>query len=193
MIEVADKNQLEYSIDHKDRIITVSQNWQAFAQENDASLPVVNVIGRSLWDFISDESTRELYKALLRKVRYQGGYVTIPFRCDSPTTRRYLQLQLSADFTGTVYFKSYTLKTEPRSAAKLLDCNEQRSDNEMTICSWCKQIKLGDDFWVDIEFAIDKLSLFNGDGLPELVQSTCTACQQRLVFTLNMQSTHSHR
>ncbi|MBD3196434.1 MAG: hypothetical protein GF317_15350, partial [Candidatus Lokiarchaeota archaeon] len=56
------KNIYKYQIDENDKINCVSENWDKFAEENDAAdlVSKPQVLNRPLWDFISDRETRHL-------------------------------------------------------------------------------------------------------------------------------------
>jgi len=75
-----------YQIDENDIIVRLSDNWPAFAKANyaDELCNPANVVGVSLFDFISDAQTRQLYRAVLARVRETGREAIFPFRCDLP-------------------------------------------------------------------------------------------------------------
>ena len=84
-----------YRVDGNDVITYVSEAWVEFARQNGAAtLDEASVVGRSIWDLIAHAPTRELYKLVFRKVRV-GKTVVLPFRCDAPRLRRYMQLSLT--------------------------------------------------------------------------------------------------
>ena len=85
----------EYQIDSNDVLVLVSDDWLAFARENGASeLDAKFIIGRSLWDFIPDEPTQTLYRDVIATVRATDQPIVVPFRCDSPTLRRFMRLEV---------------------------------------------------------------------------------------------------
>ena len=55
------------------------------------------VVGRSsTWNFIQGAETVRLYQAILRRVRSNSSRVVVPFRCDAPTLRRHMRLEISS-------------------------------------------------------------------------------------------------
>ena len=60
---------LNYRIDNRDMIVSVSRNWESFARANvwGSRLSPENVVGHLLWDFIQDSETRHLYKEVFRE------------------------------------------------------------------------------------------------------------------------------
>jgi hypothetical protein len=93
--------------------------------------------------------------------------------------RRFMHMEM-IHHTGSdgVCFKSTVERQEPREPVALLDPNSQRSTDVIIVCSWCKNIKIGDDQWVEIEEAVARLGLFNADYLPQLSHGICPACSE---------------
>jgi hypothetical protein len=88
--------EVDYVVNRSDVLVQVNDAWSAFAMANGAPhLVAEHVIGRSIWDFIGDDSVRELYRSLMRRVR-NGGRSQFHFRCDSPGWRRYMLMTLAA-------------------------------------------------------------------------------------------------
>ena len=74
-----------YQVDGTDRITSVDANWVAFAAEN--GLPALTaeaVTGKSLWDYLTNSTSKQFYKIFMTEVRETGRAITVPFRCDSP-------------------------------------------------------------------------------------------------------------
>jgi len=65
------KDVFIYRIDSTDNIVSVSDNWNRFADANawGGSLRSKDVVGHKLWDFIHGIETRYLYQELFRRVR----------------------------------------------------------------------------------------------------------------------------
>lgn len=91
-----DKRGFIYRVDAQDRVVFANAEWFDFARENSAvSLKPEVVIGVSLWDFICSSETRHLFEILLKQVRATGKSVTLPYRCDSPDCRRFMELRIA--------------------------------------------------------------------------------------------------
>jgi hypothetical protein len=55
-----------YRVDSEDRLEYVNDVWETFAHDsNTDSLSSASVLKHSLWDYISDRTTRGIYKAML--------------------------------------------------------------------------------------------------------------------------------
>jgi hypothetical protein len=171
-----------YRIDAQDRIAFVNQEWDRFAAGNAApDLQAPSILARSLWDFISDGTTRHLYRDILKRVR-GGGRARFPFRCDGPDLRRFLEMDASPLEAGSVEFRVRTLSVEPRAFQPLLDGGAKRSGEMVRMCGWCKKVSV--DGWVEVEEAIALLKLFESAELPMLTHGICESCDARMRTTM---------
>ena len=169
---------IEYRIDHQGVLIYVSDSWTQFALDNGSPhLISEQVVGKPLMSFVSDLDTRYLYRVILERVRTTVGPVVVRLRCDSPSLRRFLQITISCLPDQQIQFLSHTLRTEPREPVPLLDPSTNRSNELLRMCSWCKQVLLPNDRWVEVEEAVAELELFCLDTLPGLTHGICPACR----------------
>ena len=161
------KDTFIYRIDSDDTIVSVSDNWQTFADANawGGSLRPENVVGHTIWEFIEGLETQYLYQELFRRVREGISSRAIPFRCDSPSERRYLELFIKLLPDGKIEIISKILRSESRSPVRLLAADTARSTELVTLCSMCKRIKVSPEQWVEIEDGLAHLKLFESDDL----------------------------
>ena len=177
--------QYVYHIDARDYITFVSSEWQAFARDNNAAhLAQRSPLGESLWQFIDDEATRDLYHVLFQRVRSQPRSITIPFRCDSPTLRRFMALMLSPLADDGIELCGSLLRCERRRRVDILDSMVRRSDQWLTVCSWCKRACVPEYGWMEIEEAIVRLNISDSHALPNLTGGICTDCRRRIEHDL---------
>ena len=166
-----------YHIDQRDRIASVDDAWRAFAVENGApQLAGDAVIGQLLLSYITDAETSHLYQVLLQKLRKTGVPIRVPFRCDAPALRRFMELEMAADDAGGVRFTGRLLRLERRAPVNLLDPALQRGESLLRMCSWCKRIDVGGGVWLEVEDAIARLHLFDAAPLPQISHGMCDAC-----------------
>jgi hypothetical protein len=171
---------MEYSIDAEDRLVAVSDDWATFATANQApDLARSAVLGTPLWDHVDDLATRELYRKLIRRAR-AGHELRFRVRCDSPTARRVLELTLSPQGDGGVRFHAAVLTSEDRERVELLSRETARSDDWLTLCSWCNRVRLPTRRWVEVEEAVVALGLLEGGPLPDLTHGMCEDCDERI-------------
>lgn len=173
-----DSRTVVYRIDKNDTVTFVNSAWLRFAQENGAAtLTGETVIGRPLKQFIAGKETQHLYDLLLLRVRTAGIPVQIPFRCDSATVRRFMELILSPLADNGVEFAGRLVREEQRHYVPLLAPVPRRAKELLQICSWCKRVKIS-DAWLEVEEAMQHLSLFDSQLVPALTHGICTACYQ---------------
>jgi hypothetical protein len=166
-----------YSIGSTDTITSVNSAWLRFAQENGTpELTADFVIGKPLWDFIAGGETRYLYQLVLERVRTNDTPVILPFRCDSPGIRRHMRLVISPLHEGNVQLDAVLVSEERRPSLALLDPQAPRSDQVLTLCSWCKRARVTRSEWVEPEDAIARLDLFGPPSLPQLSHGICDQC-----------------
>jgi hypothetical protein len=187
----AHPTEILYRINARDELVSVGGAWTAFALENDGGdLAGDRVVGCSLWGFIDDESTRRLYRQLLKIVRH-GNPMTFPLRCDCPGQRRHLEMTLSPcpGDAGEVLFRSRLVSLEERAATPLLARHTLRSGELIRCCAWCNRFVLGASEWVELEEAIDRLQLFAKTKLPGISHGICPNCfevMKRRVDAMNV-------
>jgi hypothetical protein len=129
---------VRYEVDSSDALVTVNEAWSTFAVANGAPHLIAGcVIGRSLWDFITDDRTRRVYRSLLEGVR-QGARRQFLFRGDSPQRRRFMQMTLSASIGGHVVFESVTLGVQ-RCAPVAVPALDPTT-TPLRMCDWCRRV-----------------------------------------------------
>lgn len=174
-----------YRIDREDRIAEVNDGWLAFAAANRGQeLQPAHILGRTLWDFLADDTTKHLYQAMVRRLRHGGLPVRFRFRCDSPSRRRLLSMEITSDHAGGARFRVTSVLEDPRPSIALLDPMQVRDGRLLAICGWCKQIRLPAGDWVEVEEAVRVLGLFARNHLPGLTHGICPPCYSAIVGTL---------
>jgi hypothetical protein len=168
-----------YEVDDDWRIVRVDEAWAAFARANDApELLPPHPIGTHVLACIADRTTTALYESLFAKVRRTRFPLSLPFRCDSPTRRRFLDLLIEPRSLGGLRLRSRLLRTEPREAVPLLDRRRPRNGRLLRMCSFCKRVE-AHERWCEVEDAVTALRLFDCDSLPTLSHVTCPDCYRR--------------
>ena len=171
-----DFSQISYIVDSSDRLISLNQDWSSFAQNNGGEdLRPEAMSGRVLWDFIADEATRELYAAVLAKVR-SGAPTYLVLRCDAPASRRLIEMAVHKLENGDVEFKTVLLAAKDRPFQRLFDHSTPRTTHHLMVCSWCDRVHVGGEEWVEVEEAMERLHLNDETELPQVDPMVCMAC-----------------
>ena len=175
---------IAYEIDAADRIVRVSPGWSAVAEAGGApGLRDALVVGRPLWDFVADPTTRQLYAAMLARARAGARPLGFSFRCDTPTERRLMQMQLTGLPAGGVAFEVRVIAVQSRPAAVLLDAGTPRK-GLVRMCSWCKRLPVPTGEWLEVEDAMKVLDLLDTTPLPAITHGICPQCNEGVLAAL---------
>lgn len=165
-----------YRLNSQDEFIYLNEEWVNFAAANDASgLLPERVLGRPLWDFITDQTTRQLYREILDQV-HAGRFMKFNFRCDAPEYRRHMEMIISKRDGGEVQFETRTVREEERPRQELLECCAPRASDSLRLCGWCKRVDVGEGRWGEVEEAVTAFRLFERQRLPVLTHGMCEPC-----------------
>jgi hypothetical protein len=179
-----DFKEISYVVDAKDRFVAVSPEWLDFAVKNDGEeLLPDNVLGHSLWNFIVDDPTRELYQAILERVR-SGRPLELVIRCDAPERRRLIEMIITGQPDGTVEFKTVLLASKPREVQRLFAKSTPRNSRHIMVCSWCDLVNVDVDKWFEVEAAMEYLHLSDAVELPRIEPIVCAICYEKVMEIL---------
>ena len=185
-----DNREFIYRIDAQNRILFANENWYAFARENGvAALKSEIVIGQSLWGFVCNAETKHLFEVLLKKVRHSGVPLLLPYRCDSPECRRFMELRMRLLSDDEVEFRSLILRQEFWPPVRLMKAHVDRTDALLVMCGWCKKVAVPPGpRWVEVEEAVKELNLFHAQRLPGISHGICEPCVAGLDLILEKNS-----
>jgi len=167
-----------YVIDQNDIIIQIGDSFVGFARKNGwhSDIEPEQVIGRSVFEFIAGTETQHLYRILFEAARRGKSIGPIPFRCDSPDKRRFLELRLEPMSGGYIEVRTKLLRVEEREPVFALEQGKGDSDRLLRMCSMCKKVALADGRWLEIEEALRTMRLFEGEALPQITHGLCEVC-----------------
>jgi hypothetical protein len=176
-------DEMLYRLNERDEIIFVNEAWSDFAKANGGEgLVAPRVLGRSLWGFVTDATTRQIYFDVLKRVR-AGHQVQFRFRCDTPLLRRLLEMDVCQASAGVTDFRTRVIWVEQREYQVLLEPDRASSDAFLHMCAWCKKVDIGGK-WAEVEEAVSHLRLFERPLLPQLTHGICHACYTEMMKIL---------
>jgi len=147
-----------------------------FARANDApGLLRSTVIGSTLWSHISDLTLRHLLQKIFTRARSSRQPLVLNCRCDAPTVRRELAVCIESRDGRSIFITSTVTAEMPRRIPYTL----RSRLGIVRMCSWCNAVDVGGR-WVELEVAVDELSLLKGPHHPEITHTICLQCEQRL-------------
>lgn len=168
-----------------------ASRWTAFSNANAAQdLTVDNVIGRSIFDFISGtEVKNSISKALGNLANGAASEWVMPYRCDSPAQKRNMRLSVSPIMSNCAVdgflFQSVVLNEEQRPPLDIFDAVQIatqmaaiRSLPMISMCSWCQRIRTADDAepeWIEAEEYYRR----GGSSNVALTHTICPGCKVR--------------
>lgn len=171
---------ISYRINRENIVTEVSKGWNSYALSNKAeNLFSGEVVNRPLNEFISDPQTRHIYELFIGKVRETGELIRFSFRCDSPDKRRFMSMEIRPLDGESIEFHSCLEQEEEREPLSLLDTELGRSEQMLTICSWCKKIRIRETRWVEAEEAVGAIGMLGEQSLPQLTHGICPDCAQQ--------------
>jgi hypothetical protein len=169
-----------YVIDDRDVLVSVDDAWLDFARDNSApELTRSFVTGRSIWDFIAGDQTRELYARLFASVRSADSPRTFPFRCDSPTLHRFMELRLVPAVASAIELRGTLLRERVRVYCPILDRALGTADYSFPACSLCNRI-FAFGSWLEADEAVRRLGAFDTDRPPGLEYTVCEVCRRQV-------------
>ena len=158
-----------YVIDAEDRIVSVSEGWDAFAMANDGPAACAShVVGQPLFSSIDGDPVRMFMTAILMRVRVSGQPEDVPYRCDSDRVRRLYRMRLEplADkAVRVIHALEDSQKAEQPVAIRLAHAGGPATPR----CSICNKVKEA-GVWVDP---------FDGGRAREIrvVHTVCPECR----------------
>jgi hypothetical protein len=177
----SDKRSFTYHIDQDDRIFFINQEWLDFADENQsANLSEETIIGTSLWNHIVNSETVHIYETLIQKVRNGHSAIKIPYRCDSPNRRRFMEMNIAPLEKQGVAFVNVILREELRPVVQLLNPQFPRNEQMLRMCGWCKKVNFKDN-WLETDEAVTTMKIFDDPELPKITHGICPPCKSKLV------------
>ena len=166
-----------HRIDERDTITYVNEQWMAFARANGAERLPLQVIGRSLWDFFARDEAKRLYARAIEHVRARGVALQIPFRGDSPSCRRHMEMRIEPTARDEVEFRSFIIREDQREPLPLLDPDAPRTEWEvLSICSVCRKALAGGN-WLELEDVLRIVKPPDGDAWHRLSETVCETCE----------------
>ena len=169
----AEHAKLSYWIDSRGTVLRVDGPWDVWLGD-DGEVPdrcrELKVVGNSLFSFIESDGVQHVYRTMHARIFETGRTIEFPFRCDSTSFRREMQMRISRDGDALRYDSIIISETRrPRPLPR----PTPTADTLVAMCSFCKAYRfpIESPHWKDIE------SLFVEPNLPELFSVTHGLCE----------------
>ncbi len=174
-----------YHVDALDRIVEVNDAWLLFARQNAWQVERSDLIGQPLWRFLTDPTTINIYQLVMERARQHDAPIQMPFRCDSPTLKRFMTLKIRHQGEGLLIFEGQLERLEHRDPLSLPEGDPLLASAFVTMCGWCKKIRTNPRQWQELEEAIATLNLFEAPHTFLITHGMCEGCFARINRKLN--------
>jgi hypothetical protein len=171
-----------YRIDPENVIVSVNDAFRDFAARNDAA-PLANCVGQSLWTHIRDWDTKQIYGILFARVRSTGRSARIPFRCDSPDCRRFMEMEIGNVAGGLLELRCHLDREETRPSVQVHRFQPNDPYTLITMCSWCLRIRNSSLAWLEVEDAIAEMRVFASDRPTAITHGICKSCFTKMILS----------
>ncbi|HKC11603.1 MAG TPA: hypothetical protein VKI41_06060 [Vicinamibacteria bacterium] len=165
-------------LDIADAIVFASEDWLQLANGMDGRpAEPAGVLGRPFFDFAPDSHIFPLYELVFRRVRRTGQPIRIPFTSESSSERRQMEMEVLPLEGGGLECRYHTVLVEALGPGA--SPGDAPRPPLLTLCSWCKKVKLPEGPWVEVEAAAQRLEFFLGEA-PQLTHGICLPCKDAL-------------
>ncbi|MCP5155872.1 MAG: hypothetical protein H6983_17005 [Ectothiorhodospiraceae bacterium] len=179
---------VEYTLGADDTIEAANPAFWRFASANEATLTERDVLGTSLFRFIADTATAQVYRALHRCVRETGRPLVLPYRCDSPERLRGLEMVISPLADSRLLIRNLTRRIERRPGGRAVRLAHGRAAGGrrpyhpmLRFCSICNRGAVSRDGWMELhDLVSSEFERFAGEPIAAVTQP-CSHCIGELV------------
>ncbi len=173
-------NGMTYTLDKGDTIVAVSGQWDEFARNNNGEKTLAShVVGRKLERFIVGDTTRMFVLTMIMSARHLQRPIYRPYRCDSPTHKRFMEMIIQPRAEGRLEVIHRELYCEPLlHRARLVAVSPGSGATYAKRCSLCNRVQV-EGVWSELDDAIESRRLqVEASGL-KVIYGVCPDCLTR--------------
>lgn len=169
---------VSYWLNSDNRIVRVSKLWNQFALANEGSKELLSpeIQGCSVFEFISGDQTRMYLETLLQHARFLNNAIGRPYRCDSPTLKRYMFMSIRPATKSLVQLDHVLLKTEPQHQQILYRQAPTPESGVVPRCSVCTRLLIKGNWLFPDDAAI--LGLLSQEKPLPVTYRICPSCKR---------------
>jgi hypothetical protein len=167
-----------YEVDKKDFLVAVSPDWDELViASNNLKLLGRAIIGKSLSEFISGDVSNMFTETMIQAARVRQQPIIKPYRCDSPTHKRIMQMILTPFLDGRVRIAHELVSETPWLHPKNMRTvtNRQRI-SKIKRCTMCNNLLDGDE-WVTLDRYLENHSEYTPETL-SVFYGICPNCSR---------------
>ena len=168
-----------YWLDASDVIHAVNASWDDFARENDGDAILEDrVLGKPIWHFISGDPTRMWLDTLVGYARISGKSVTRGYRCDSPDTKRFMEMAIEPEGEKQVRLTHRILREEAMDPPVSYDTVPEQVSPLCFRCSICNRVEV-DGQWQEGDAAV-RAGRLAPSPVPRVAYRVCGDCREKI-------------
>ena len=167
-------------LDINNQIIAVSDSWDCNAKIGHAKASVYarNILGKNLQDYISSDETVMYIDTALKLTRLTDKIHYKPYRCDSPTHKRFMEMEITPLANGELSINHFLLFEEPFSKPLFLQDVSQQSVRPISYlmrCSLCNDLKdpVTDEWLMAEKFDAQESAPIS------VIHTVCPSCKEK--------------
>lgn len=168
-----------YEVDRNDIIVALSDDWDATINDHhDPKLLSRSLIGKPLSDFISGDVSMMFTETMIASARVQQKPIIKPYRCDSPTRKRRMQMILTPFLEGHVRVEHQQVTETPwQHPMHMRTVGTRQRVGKIKRCSMCNNL-LDGEAWVTQDAYFANHIQTNPESLA-VFYGICPNCSQR--------------
>lgn len=171
---------LFYVLDRSNVITDVGGAWDDFATQNEGGSVLRHlVLGTRLLNHVTGDTSRSYVEAVLDATRVLGRQRALPYRCDAPRFKRYMEMQIEPLAADGLRVSHRVLRVEPLArSVRFAALSNTMQERLLVRCTMCNRIR---DFntWHEPDEALDR-QLVQGSEPNPVVYGVCPGCREKL-------------
>lgn len=168
--------KVSYKIDGQNKIIEVYDSWEKAAEVGKAAkdLDPNQIIDKYILSYVSGDLTKVYYYIMYTECRRLQKKLSLTYRCDSPTHKRFMEMEMTPGDQNTITIENYLLKEEPFEHPINI---KDETDNLLSLtqilrCAICNSLKIEGEWLLPESVIAEKEKEYR------VIHTICPTCQE---------------
>lgn len=177
-----DEDSIWYEVDHENNIICLSANWDdRVLKQQTPELLSQEIMGKPLASFFLDQLTIMFVTSMLDSARLKQMSIKKPYRCDTPSLKRYMMMKVTPFDNDSVRVSHYLLKSIPWKYVTHFRASREHQpviaqpEQKVVRCSLCNNVKHEND-WITQDAFLTQNPKWIDQEIPT-IYSLCERCK----------------
>lgn len=168
--------KVSYKIDSQNKIIEVYDSWKNAAEVGKASekLDPNSVLDKYILNYVTGDVTKVYYYIMYTECRRLKKKLSLTYRCDSPTHKRFMEMEMTPEEDNCITIENFLLKEEPfKHPVHIKDETENLLIPPRFLrCAICNSLKIDDEWVLPENIPVNKEKEY------KVIHSICPTCQE---------------